>query len=72
MWTLLGDIFCFILCKNEKKIYNFRNDEIVCGNVFNYSSGDKYIVMCNESYMPDDMKKMLVSLIEKRVEILAG
>lgn len=29
-----------------KKIYNFRNDEIVCGNVFNYSSGDKYIVMC--------------------------
>ena len=29
---------------------------------------DKYIVMCNESYM----KKMLVSLIEKRVEILAG
>ena len=46
MWTLLGDIFCFILCKNEKMIYNFRNDEIVCGNVFNYSSGDKYIVMC--------------------------
>ena len=33
---------------------------------------DKYIVMCNESYMPDDMKKMLVSLIEKRIEILAG
>jgi len=48
MWTLLGDIFCFILCKNEKKIYNFRNDEIVCGNVFNYSSGDKYIVMYEE------------------------
>ena len=33
---------------------------------------DKYIVMCNESYVSDDMKKRLVSLIEKRVEILAG
>lgn len=46
VWNLLGDIFCFILCKNEKKVYDFRNDEIVCGNVFNYCSGDKYIIMC--------------------------
>lgn len=31
---------------------------------------DRYISMCRESYMPDDMKKSLELLIEKRIEIL--
>lgn len=31
---------------------------------------DKYITMCRESYMPDDMKAALETLIEQRIEIL--
>ncbi len=31
---------------------------------------DKYIVMCRESYMPDDMKITLEKLIEERIKIL--
>lgn len=31
---------------------------------------DKYITMCRESYMPDDMKAALETLIEKRIAIL--
>ena len=31
---------------------------------------DKYITMCRESYMPDDMKEALENLIEKRISIL--
>lgn len=31
---------------------------------------DKYIAMCRESYMPDNMKKALESLIEQRIAIL--
>ena len=30
----------------------------------------KYIAMCNDSYMPDDIKQSLINLIEKRIEIL--
>ena len=31
---------------------------------------DKYIAMCRESYMPDDMKETLENLIENRIAIL--
>ena len=31
---------------------------------------DKYIAMCRESYMPDDMKEALENLIENRISIL--
>lgn len=31
---------------------------------------DKYIAMCRESYMPDDMKETLENLIENRISIL--
>jgi serine/threonine-protein kinase HipA len=31
---------------------------------------DKYIAMCRESYMPDDMKEALKNLIENRIAIL--
>ena len=31
---------------------------------------DKYIAMCRESYMPDDMKEALENLIENRIAIL--
>ncbi len=31
---------------------------------------DKYITMCRESYMPDDMKDSLVALIEQRISVL--
>ncbi len=31
---------------------------------------DKYIAMCRESYMPEDMKVALETLIEQRIEIL--
>ena len=31
---------------------------------------DKYIAMCKESYIPDDMKSALEALIEQRIEIL--
>ena len=31
---------------------------------------DKYIIMCRESYMPDDMKETLENLIENRIAIL--
>lgn len=31
---------------------------------------EKYIAMCKDSYMPDDMKEVLESLIEQRVSIL--
>ena len=31
---------------------------------------DKYIVMCRESYMPDDMKITLEKLIEERIKVL--
>lgn len=33
---------------------------------------DKYIVMCKESYLPDDKKETLEKLIEERMAILAG
>lgn len=29
---------------------------------------DKYIVMCNESYMPDDMKRCLCRLLRKELK----
>lgn len=32
---------------------------------------DKYISMCRDSYMPDDMKEALENLIEQRIRILA-
>lgn len=31
---------------------------------------DKYIAMCREYYMPDDMKKVLEALIEQKIAIL--
>ncbi len=31
---------------------------------------DKYIAMCRESYMPDDMKEALENLIENRIAVL--
>jgi serine/threonine-protein kinase HipA len=31
---------------------------------------DKYIAMCEESYLPDDIKSSLKALIEKRIEVL--
>ncbi|MGN0492796.1 MAG: hypothetical protein ACI4F7_04035 [Acutalibacteraceae bacterium] len=31
---------------------------------------DKYIAMCRESYMPDNIKTALESLIEQRITIL--
>jgi len=31
---------------------------------------DKYIAMCKESYMPEDMKQSLENLIENRIAIL--
>ncbi|MBQ7035844.1 MAG: HipA domain-containing protein [Clostridia bacterium] len=33
---------------------------------------EKYIAMCKESYLPDDMKSTLEFLIEQRIAILAG
>lgn len=33
---------------------------------------DRYIVMCKESYLPDDKKEALEKLIEERMAILAG
>ncbi|MBE6844493.1 MAG: HipA domain-containing protein [Ruminococcus sp.] len=33
---------------------------------------DKYIEMCKDSYMPDDMKEALVGLIDKRIGVLEG
>ena len=33
---------------------------------------DKYIAMCRESYMPDDMKSALETLIEQRITILTN
>lgn len=32
---------------------------------------DKYIAMCKDSYIPDDMKEALANLIEQRIAILA-
>ena len=33
---------------------------------------DKYISMCRDSYMPDDMKVSLEALIEERIAILSN
>ena len=33
---------------------------------------DKYIMMCRESYLPEDMKSSLENLIEQRISVLAG
>ena len=33
---------------------------------------DKYITMCRESYMPDEMKSALETLIEQRIAILTN
>ena len=33
---------------------------------------DKYIVMCKESYLPDDKKEALGKLIEERIAVLGG
>ena len=45
-----------------------RSAEKMIGKVVKLK--DKYISMCRESYMPDEMKEKLVSLIEDRISVL--